>query len=112
MNYKDERPMRYRIVGIIGKVLSTIGHFIFGLFWDSDTNAITGCFFAIIVIAVIVLLAFGLFLLVPSLFSAKDKSPCWSVDDTTYACRDYQVTQCIADDKYSKDQCIALLGGK
>lgn len=66
---------------------------------------------AIVVILVIVLVV-GLAGIVVMAVQMHDNPPvCIKADDLSYQCRDYQVQQCVKDERYSREECIALVGG-
>ena len=57
----------------------------------------------LILVAVVVLVILAII--------TNGNNPC-AIDKTTYECRNYQVEQCLKSEQYSREECIALVGGK
>lgn len=62
--------------------------------------------------ALILVLIAVIIIVVVSLLGSAINSPCHDYKDTSFVCRDYQLQQCIKSEKYSEEECMALVGGK
>lgn len=60
----------------------------------------------IVIVVLVCLLVGGITGFVVSL----TQSPCWRT--YSYTCKDYEVQQCLAANKYTHDECINLIGSK
>lgn len=71
--------------------------------------------YALILVLVAVVVIVILALLGPAIgnvFSNHTGDPCYYQNNkTSYACRNYQVSQCLKAEQYTRDECIALVGG-
>jgi energy-converting hydrogenase Eha subunit C len=63
----------------------------------------------IIGIVVIVTSAVVLSIEVAGILVDKTGGACWPLSDTV-SCYDYQVQECLALDRYTRDECIVLVG--
>jgi len=64
-------------------------------------------FLALVIMGVILIAIFD-----PAAF--KYSNPCRDTTfktDQSFACLDYQVAQCVASERYTRDECIMLVGG-
>lgn len=66
---------------------------------------------AVIVLALVVFLITPLVKLNRNQITAENENPCWSVNDQTFQCRQYQFDQCLQSETFTRDECIALVGG-
>lgn len=62
----------------------------------------------IVVIIIVFVVVFGPFI-VRTLGTDHSADPCWT--GTIVQCQDSKVEQCLALEKYTKDQCVILVGG-
>ena len=60
--------------------------------------------------ALILVLLLVVAIVAVSLITAMNE-PCSSEQDNSFACRDARVQECIASERYTRDECIALMGG-
>lgn len=63
--------------------------------------------YALIVVLVLIVVIVIVALVLPVI----QGNPCVGDNKSTYECRDYQVQQCVKDERYNREECIALVGG-
>lgn len=39
-----------------------------------------------------------------------NSNPCYGNDDIRFVCLDYRVTECVASERYTREECITLIG--
>lgn len=64
--------------------------------------------------AIVIVLVIAVIVIVIALFGQvlTGVNQCSDSKDMSFKCRDYQLQQCIKSEKYSQDECMALVGGK
>jgi pilus assembly protein Flp/PilA len=65
----------------------------------------------IVVVVILLLLGPSIGNIISNISSGKTPD-CYGVTDSTFRCKDYQIQQCIKSEKYTENQCIAIVGGK
>lgn len=82
------------------------------VFWDDTLDSVSAFGFVLSIVAIVIIITVLMYS--GGTFNPRpaNPDPCHTANDSSFACRDYQVNQCLASDKYNKEQCIALVGGK
>lgn len=70
--------------------------------------------FTIMVIGIVALLAYGVFALIGAIVkpvTPDNPAVYCSWYSSTFLCKDIQVEECAKSDRYSREECVALVGG-
>lgn len=71
-------------------------------------------FLSIVAIVILLIMLVGGLTLIISNGLAAMSDPdikCYSVTDQTFQCRQYQFDQCLQSEAFTRDECLALVGG-
>lgn len=76
------------------------------------SERVTSFFFWMFILAAIVVVVVLVYALIAGWFNYSNGTvPCYSSQDVTYKCREYQIDQCLADERWDEATCIKIVGG-